>query len=114
VIVVPEICATERNARGIRLRLSLPPDLTYFAGHFPEHALLPGVVQIGWAIELGRQHIPFTGTFRALTAVKFTRVIQPDEAIELLLEYHSDQGQLDFEYRLNERSCSSGSILFDA
>lgn len=114
MIVVPEICSSERTARGIRLQLKVPADLTYFEGHFRDCPLLPGVVQISWAIELGRQHLPFAGTFRALSAVKFTRVIMPGSVVTLALEYTSDKRQLDFAYELDGRVCSNGTALFDA
>jgi 3-hydroxymyristoyl/3-hydroxydecanoyl-(acyl carrier protein) dehydratase len=114
VIVVPEILASERIARGIRLQLSIPADLAYFNGHFPNCPLLPGVVQVNWAIELGRQHLTFAGTFRELSAVKFTRVIVPGASVVLVLEYSSDKRQLDFAYEVDGRACSSGTALFDA
>jgi 3-hydroxymyristoyl/3-hydroxydecanoyl-(acyl carrier protein) dehydratase len=114
VIVLPQIGSTERVERGVRLQLQIPAELTYFEGHFPDCALLPGVVQIGWAIELGRTHVPFAGTFRALSAVKFTRVIQPDTTAWLAMEYAREKRQLTFAYEVAEYVCSSGSILFDA
>jgi 3-hydroxymyristoyl/3-hydroxydecanoyl-(acyl carrier protein) dehydratase len=114
VTVLPEIRSSERLARGVRLQLIIPVDLRYFVGHFPELPLLPGVIQVKWAIELGRELLQFAGTFRALSAVKFMRVIQPGEGITLTLEYAADKHQLDFEYALGERQCSSGSVLFDA
>ena len=113
MIVVPEICSSERSPNGVRLQLEIPVDLTYFEGHFRDVPLLPGVVQISWAIELGRRHLPFAGTFRALSAVKFTRVIMPGSTVTLALEYSSDKRQLDFVYELDGRICSNGSALFD-
>jgi 3-hydroxymyristoyl/3-hydroxydecanoyl-(acyl carrier protein) dehydratase len=112
VIAVPEICAFERSARGLRLQLNIPAELVYFEGHFPDCPVLPGVVQIGWAIELGRQHLSFTGTFRALSAVKFTRVIVPDTSVWLTLDYVTQKRQLDFAYELDGRPCSNGTVLF--
>jgi 3-hydroxymyristoyl/3-hydroxydecanoyl-(acyl carrier protein) dehydratase len=114
VIVVPEIRASERTAHGVRLELHIPADLAYFNGHFPEVPLLPGVVQISWAIELGRKDVPFSGAFRALNAIKFMRVIQPGATVCLLLEYAADKHQLDFEYALEGQTCSNGTALFDA
>ncbi len=114
MIVLPQIGSTERVERGVRLQLQIPAELTYFEGHFPDCALLPGVVQVGWAIELGRTHVPFAGTFRALSGVKFTRVIMPDTSPWLTLEYASEKRQLTFAYRVADYQCSSGMILFDA
>jgi 3-hydroxymyristoyl/3-hydroxydecanoyl-(acyl carrier protein) dehydratase len=113
-MVLPQIGSIERIERGVRLQLQLPAELTYFEGHFPACALLPGVVQIGWAIELGRMHVPFAGTFRALTAVKFTRVIMPNTNARLTLEYADDKRQLTFAYEVDDYACSSGTVSFDA
>jgi 3-hydroxymyristoyl/3-hydroxydecanoyl-(acyl carrier protein) dehydratase len=35
------------------LQLSVPPDLAYFSG--PQAPVLPGVVQVEWAFNLGQQ-----------------------------------------------------------
>jgi len=114
MIVVPEISALERTARGVHLQLKIPANLGYFEGHFPNCPLLPGVVQISWAIELGRVHVPFTGRFRALRAVKFMRVILPGSTVALELDYEAAAGELTFIYRLDGRECSNGTVVFDA
>jgi 3-hydroxymyristoyl/3-hydroxydecanoyl-(acyl carrier protein) dehydratase len=113
VIVAPEIRATERTANGVLLELKIPADLSYFDGHFPGCPLLPGVVQIKWAIDLGRKHIPVAGSFRSLRAVKFTRVILPDIIVTLQLDYVGDKHQLDFVYADDDQLFSSGTALFD-
>ena len=114
MIVLPEIHATERTARGVLLTINLPPDFTYFQGHFATCPLLPGVVQVGWAIELGRAHVPFEGRFRAMRTVKFMRVIQPCTQLKLQLDYTAEKRELEFLYELEGRHCSSGTVLFDA
>lgn len=114
MIVVPEIRALERTARGLHLQLNVPADLSYFQGHFPNCPLLPGVVQISWAIELGRAHVPFSGRFRALSAVKFMRVILPGSTVTLELDYAPAARELAFVYQLEGRECSNGTALFDA
>lgn len=113
MIVLPEILATERTARGVHLRLNVAADLCYFEGHFPEVRLLPGVVQVTWAIEFGRALIPFEGRFRALNAVKFMRVIQPDTIVTLDLDYEPASRELTFAFRLGAQECSNGAVLFD-
>jgi len=114
VIVRPEICSSERTADGVRLLLKIPAELSYFEGHFPGCPVLPGVVQLRWAIELGHEHVGFAGKFRALAAVKFSRVILPEALVSLTLEFDRDTRELGFEYVLNDgQPCSSGTALFE-
>jgi 3-hydroxymyristoyl/3-hydroxydecanoyl-(acyl carrier protein) dehydratase len=37
-------------------RLRVPPTLEHFRGHFPGFPILPGVVQLDWAVRFGRLH----------------------------------------------------------
>lgn len=109
---IPEIDRVQRTDTGIRLDFAVPASLEYFAGHFPGCPLLPGVVQIGWAVELARQHIPFDASFRSLAGVKFTRVIQPGTSVCLLLAFDRERSELTFEYLIGGESCSGGRVRF--
>lgn len=112
MLVLPEIDALERAQDHLNLRLLVPDTNLYFVGHFPGCPVLPGVVQVGWAIEFARLHIPYSGRFRALATVKFTRVIQPNAALALRLAADAVKRELSFEYRLSGEPCSSGRVLF--
>ncbi len=112
MILLPEIDSLERTSDGLSLHFVVPADCSYFAGHFPDCPLLPGVVQIGWAVELARQHVPFAAQFHALAGVKFMRVIQPGDAIALQLAFDADARELSFEYRCGGQPCSGGRVLF--
>ena len=112
MLVLPDIDALERAQDHLNLRLVVPDTNLYFEGHFPGCPVLPGVVQVGWAIEFARLHIPFSGRFRSLAAVKFMRVIQPNAALALRLAADAAKRELSFEYRLSGEPCSSGRVLF--
>ena len=112
MLLLPEVEALEREKDYLNLRFIVPETNRYFEGHFPDCPLLPGVVQVGWAIELARLHIPLTGRFRSLVAVKFMRVIQPNAAITLRLASDATLRELSFEYRLGDEPCSGGRVLF--
>lgn len=112
MLLLPLIDALEREEDYLHLRFVVPGTNCYFEGHFPGCPVLPGVVQVGWAIEFARRHIPFSARFRALAAVKFMRVIQPNEAVALRLAADTDLRELSFEYRLSGEPCSSGRVLF--
>jgi 3-hydroxymyristoyl/3-hydroxydecanoyl-(acyl carrier protein) dehydratase len=112
MILLPQIEALERSTDHLNLRFVVPASLAYFAGHFPDVPVLPGVVQVGWAIELARLHVPFSGAFRSLAAVKFMRVVQPNDSLALRLAADTERRELSFEYRRCGEACSSGRVLF--
>lgn len=112
MILVPKIDSIERTLDGLTLGFVVSATLEYFDGHFSDCPLLPGVVQIGWAIELARQHALIAGRFRSLAAVKFMRVIQPGTTLALLLQIDPEKNALSFEYRSSGEICSGGRVLF--
>lgn len=111
----PEVLACTASAGQVAYRLLVPADLSHFAGHFPGLPLLPGVVQIDWAIHFARQHFDLpTQSFSALKNLKFTAPVQPGAVLELDLAWQPDRQRLDFAYRLADRISASGQIVFAA
>ena len=107
----PQVRAVRRAAAAVEVDLFVPATLDFFPDHFPRLAILPGVVQIDWAITLGRAHLPVAGTFRGLRALKFLNPILPDTALTLELAQGAP-GELSFSYRAGARAYSSGRVLF--
>lgn len=115
MLKLPEIDSIERRPDGLHLDFTLGAELEYFHGHFPKVPLLPGVVQIGWAVELARLHLDegeALGRFRSLAAVKFMRVLQPGAVVRLRLSADRGTRALDFEYRDGAETCSTGRVFF--
>jgi acyl-CoA synthetase (AMP-forming)/AMP-acid ligase II len=97
---------------GLRLRLRLDPALHWFEGHFPEAAVLPGVVQLHWAVEQGRQRLGLKGAFSGLKQLKFSRPLLPGD--EPLLEIQAEPGGLRFSYDTQRGRHCSGRVLLGA
>src|SRR5690606_9799268 len=55
--LTPERLGERQEDDQWHLELGVPVDLAHFSGHFPQTPVLPGVVQIDWAISLARQLI---------------------------------------------------------
>ena len=112
----PVVQATRATERGVELDLTLPPGLVFFDGHFERYPILPGVVQLDWAIDFARRHLHATGYPGQFAQLKFRRPIRPDDALVLKLDREISGGRewLVFEYRRDDDSCSSGKIGFAA
>ena len=109
----PEVLGTEREGgEKATLKLRLPAGLLYFKGHFPSSPILPGVVQIDWAIRYGLELFPVQGSFKGMETLKFQQVLQPGEEPELHLEYKPAKNTVTFRYLSARGRHSSGVLLF--
>jgi hypothetical protein len=109
----PLVTGLQRHgACGLGCGVRVPFDLAVFDGHFPTIPILPGVVQVAWAMDLARTHLQVGGSFRGITATKFRRLVQPGMSLALTLEYQPETGELRFEYLLAEALVSIGRVLF--
>lgn len=96
------------------LQLAVPPDLVYFSGHFPRAPVLPGVVQVEWAMSLGQQLMDLPAKFAGMEVLKFQQLVRPGDEIQLHLRFDPARGKLYFAYRNETATCSSGRILLEA
>lgn len=93
------------------LQLAVPPDLAYFSGHFPTAPVLPGVVQVDWALNLGRRLLKMPPRFVGMEVLKFQQLIRPGDEVQLHLRFDPERGKLYFAYRNDTATCSSGRIV---
>lgn len=123
-VIEPEILAVVPGDQQVRVALKVPPDLSWFEGHFPGCPLLPGVIQLTWAIRFGRRYLGIAGdteeigesllSFQRLSNLKFMRFILPGSEVALLLEYDAKRRELSFEYRQSDAVCAAGTIGFES
>jgi len=110
----PEILEQAETGGEWNLQLSVPPDLAYFSGHFPKAPVLPGVVQVEWALNLGRHLLNLPGAFAGMEVLKFQQLVRPGDEVQLHLRFDPERGKLYFAYRNETATCSSGRILLGA
>lgn len=94
------------------LLLQIPHGLEYFAGHFPGAPVVPGVVQLKWAVEAARRHLGASGALARMENLKFQRVLVPESKATLKLEWLEADRKLYFSYSQEGERFSSGRLLF--
>ncbi|NUU34254.1 acyl-CoA synthetase family protein [Pseudomonas sp. C2B4] len=110
----PEVLEQLETEGEWSLQLAVPPDLAYFSGHFPKAPVLPGVVQVEWAMSLGQQLMNLPEKFAGMEVLKFQQLVRPGDEIQLHLRFDPARGKLYFAYRNETATCSSGRILLEA
>lgn len=110
----PEVLAHHEADGEQRFELEIPLDLAYFPGHFPKAPVLPGVVQVQWAQQLGRQVFDLPPRFGGMEVLKFQQLLRPGDLCQLSLRWDAERGKLYFAFTRGEATCSSGRILLGA
>ncbi|KJJ96844.1 AMP-binding protein [Pseudomonas sp. 21] len=110
----PEVLAHSAVDGEQHFQLEIPLDLAYFPGHFPKAPVLPGVVQVQWAQQLGRQVFDLPPRFGGMEVLKFQQLLRPGDLCQLSLRWDAERGKLYFAFTRDEAACSSGRILLGA
>lgn len=109
---LPQVLARRDEPGRTELDIEVRADNPWFEGHFPQLAILPGVVQIGWAAHFAHQLHHLGPGVVAMDQIKFKRPILPRARITLVLRPDRPAGKLRYEYRDEEHSYSSGTLQF--
>ncbi|WP_341503730.1 hydroxymyristoyl-ACP dehydratase [Gallaecimonas sp. GXIMD4217] len=107
----PKILDRTQTESGWQLRLQVPADLFYFQGHFPDLPILPGVVQLDWAIRLGCDCFGLKPRSRRMEALKFQAVVLPGMELLLNLAYDEAKGKLSFSFESDQARHASGRVV---
>ena len=76
--------------------------------------MLPGVVQVEWAFNLGQQLMAVPTRFAGMEVLKFQQLVRPGDTLELHLRFDPQRSKLYFAYRNDDNACSSGRIQLEA
>jgi 3-hydroxymyristoyl/3-hydroxydecanoyl-(acyl carrier protein) dehydratase len=109
---LPVILARREGESQSELDLAIEGSNPWFEGHFPGQAILPGVVQIGWAVHFANALHGLGPAVDSLEQIKFKRPIFPGTRLTLQLKPSPDRNKLRYEYRDAEHSYSSGVLTF--
>jgi len=112
-VVDPQIIRESVAPARAEFEINVPEELFFLQGHFPQQPILPGVVQIHWAVKLAVARLGVEPLFKGIEALKFHRVIKPLTPLKLTLEQAENTGKLHFSYQSDLGVHSQGRIVFD-
>jgi 3-hydroxymyristoyl/3-hydroxydecanoyl-(acyl carrier protein) dehydratase len=107
-----EVLSEARSDTALHYELRVPPTLVHFAGHFPGLPILPGVVQIDWAMRLAAEQVPGVRMLASIEQLKFKAPVPPGALLDLTLTHDASRRRVQFAYRLGARDCTSGVIVY--
>lgn len=108
---LPKTISQTTNQESVILMLAIEPALDAFAGHFDAAPIIPGVVQIQWALAFNNQYLTpvHSNDIERMDALKFQQVIQPNSTIRLSLE--RKENRILFSFSSDAGMHSSGKVL---
>jgi len=106
------LAVRQLSADAVEVDLAVPASLPCFADHFPSYPMLPGVLQLGWAVQLAQRHFGIEAPMRQVGQLKFQHPIRPDTALTLRLTRSGDE--VAFSYATPAQACSAGRLAFAA
>lgn len=107
-----EVLSEARSGDDVHYELRVPPTLVHFEGHFPGLPILPGVVQLDWAIRLAATHVMGVRDIESVDRLKFTAPVMPGAVLDLKLSHDAARRRVQFAYRIDGRDSSSGVIVY--
>lgn len=109
----PQVISVVRETSDrVVLKLNIEADCPWFEGHFPGQPVLPGVIQLRWALQLARLAWPDLGTVSIVSNLKFQKPVLPPAQLRLVLQRHHQTGRLDFSWYQGEIRCATGRAGF--
>lgn len=111
--VMPEVMGERREGKRATYRLRVAASLVHFRDHFPRYPILPGVVQLDWAVRFARRAFGGLDESCAFDNFKCRAPVGPDTELELALRHDPARQRVSFEYSDAKRGVvCSGTLRF--
>lgn len=89
----------------------VPIDLRWFAGHFHQFPLVPGVIEIQWVMDLANHLMWDTQQLSHIENLKYQHFIRPNDEITLSLTFDPIKRKIHFSLQHHNHTCASGRIV---
>jgi 3-hydroxymyristoyl/3-hydroxydecanoyl-(acyl carrier protein) dehydratase len=107
----PDIQNEERSVGRIVRQLQVPTDLAGIEGHFDGNPLVPGVMQLGWALDAAAALLGETPRVRRLDAIKFPTLLRPGTSVRLEVQLLEAGAKLRFRLSVDGEITATGRCV---
>lgn len=107
-MTAPLVLEETREPNCVDLSIQVDEQHPWFAGHFPQVAIFPGVAMMSWAISEGQRCFGLGQPKGTAGAIKFQALIRPGDKLGLHLEWLPEKQRLRYQYHKPEQPVASG------
>jgi 3-hydroxymyristoyl/3-hydroxydecanoyl-(acyl carrier protein) dehydratase len=100
------------SEKDIIVHLHILKEIMYFNGHFDSLSVLPGVVQVDWAMYYAEKYFNISkNEYSRIESIKFSKIITPGLVVLLQLIFDDKAESIRFNY-YSDNNCvySVGNI----
>lgn len=96
----------------ITARTRTESDSPWFAGHFPDDPILPGIAQLDMVADLIALLRKDNTRPKGLSRVKFRKIVRPGEVLDIQVEQRNIENQYAFRIVRDNEDICSGMMFF--
>lgn len=108
----PNILNYTQDENCVTIDFFLQADIIYFKGHFPDSPVLPGVVQIHWAVHFAKKFFNIAGHVKNSPSIKFMNILSEKQKVTLKIEKSEDHSYISFIYFDDSQIYSKGCLYY--
>lgn len=107
----PRVLSLSGDGTQALLTLDVAAEMNWFRGHFPDQPVLPGVIQLHWAVIVASACFDLAATPREVKRLKFKNIVTPPKTLTLTVSLLNDD---EVQFRFDDASSmfSEGRLVF--
>ncbi|OGU12155.1 MAG: hypothetical protein A2075_09930 [Geobacteraceae bacterium GWC2_58_44] len=105
--------ATTDDAGTFQGRYLFPESFSGFTGHFPEHPILPAIVEIMTVVSLVSEQAGYRQRLVGVEDAKFLTPVRPNQELLVRCRPRSVKGKLLFDAQLSVAGITTASLLIE-
>jgi acyl-coenzyme A synthetase/AMP-(fatty) acid ligase len=109
----PEVLGEFRGVDFLERSCRVPPQLRCFEGHFPGYPIVPGVLQLDWAMELASELLAIPLRVEEIESLKFPAPLGPGNSFQIGVRV-IDDAVVEFRISGEDAEYARGRVRLDA